>query len=411
MKKFKPLLFILLLSFIFPYAVKAETINMYLFYGDGCPHCAEEEKFLDKYLKEEKEVKLYKYEIWHSQDNRDLLIKVQDKLNNHENGVPYLVIGEKVLVGYLDGTTDERIKKYVNEYKNSNNYNDNIYNIVAGKEEMIESNKDNKDEVVPTEEKEDIVDEVTLNIFGKTKKLNSKKVSLPVLAITIGFVDGFNPCAMWILIFLITMLINTKDRKKMWILGFTFILTSGIVYLSFMLAWLNLAVFIGKLFFVRLLISIIAFIVGFININKFYQSTKKDDGCDVVDKKNRKKIMNSIMKITEEKKYIISIGGIILLALSVNIIEMMCSVGLPLVFTQILAMNNLSIGSYSLYMFLYILFFLIDDIVVFVIAMTTFKITGISTKYNKYSHLVAGVITLLIGLIMLIKPSLLMFNL
>ena len=73
-------------------------------------------------------------------------------------------------------------------------------------------------------------------------------------------------------------------------------------------------------------------------------------------------------------------------------------------------MNNLSTGSYALYMFLYILFFLIDDIVVFVIAMTTLKVTGISTKYSKYSHLVAGIITILIGLLLLLKPSILMFN-
>ena len=105
-----------------------------------------------------------------------------------------------------------------------------------------------------------------------------------------------------------------------------------------------------------------------------------------------------------------AIIGIIILAASVNIIELMCSVGIPLLFTQILAMNNLSAGSYALYMFIYIFFFLIDDIVIFALAMITHKVTGISTKYNKYSHLIAGIIILLIGLLLLINPSILMFN-
>lgn len=97
---------------------------------------------------------------------------------------------------------------------------------------------------------------------------------------------------MWILIFLITMLFNMKDRKKMWILGLTFILTSGIVYLMFMLAWLNLATFISKIAFIRLLIAVIALVVGLINVYKYIDSLKKkDEGCDVVDKKDRKKIM------------------------------------------------------------------------------------------------------------------------
>ena len=399
MKKFKLLGLFLLLIIIFPFNVKADNIiNIHLFYGDGCPHCAEEEEFLNDYLKEEKNAKLIKYEVWHDKDNQKKLTTVQDKLDNHSNGVPYLIIGDKVLVGYIEGTTDVRIKKYVEEYKNSDKYVDKVTYILEGKEEI------KKDELKKTDEE---VDEYNLPILGK---VNPKKVSLPVLAVVLGLVDGFNPCAMWILLFLITMLINTKDRKKMWILGLIFILTSGIVYLAFMLTWLNLASFISKIFFVRLLVALVALIIGFINLNNFYKSTKKDDGCEVVDKKDRKKIMNQIMKITKEKSFILAIGGIIILAASVNIIEMMCSIGLPLIFTQILAMNSLSFGSYMLYMFLYILFFLIDDIVIFVIAMSTLKVTGISTKYNKYSHLVAGIITILIGLLLLIKPSILMFN-
>ena len=177
-----------------------------------------------------------------------------------------------------------------------------------------------------------------------------------------------------------------------------------------MLAWLKVALSFTSIKIIRILIALVAFIVGFINLNNYYKSRKKDSGCEVVKNKDRKKIMTKITKITNEKSFILAILGIILLAASVNIIEMMCSIGLPIIFTQVLAMNNLSVGSYAFYMFLYILFFLIDDIVVFVIAMTTLKVTGISTKYSKYSHLVAGIITILIGLLLLLKPSILMFN-
>lgn len=423
MKKILKFLIVFAVFLLLPVSAKADekVINIHLFYGNGCPHCAAEEEFLSDYLKDRTDVKLYKYEIWYDSHNQELLSKVQKEMGTtNKNGVPFTVIGKKTIVGYADGVTDEQIKDAINYYLN-NDYRD-YAGEITGKvkktevkedttkdESKTEDKKENKIEKADDTKDSDQTDEnVTVPVLGK---INAKKVSLPILAVVLGFVDGFNPCAMWILIFLITMLFNMKDRKKMWILGLTFILTSGIVYLMFMLAWLNLATFISKIAFIRLLIAVIALVVGLINVYKYIDSLKKkDEGCDVVDKKDRKKIMEKIISITHEKKFIISLLGIMVLAASVNIIELMCSIGIPLLFTQILAMNNLSTFSYMIYMFIYIFFFLIDDIVIFVISMVTLKVTGLSTKYTKYSHLIGGIIMLIIGLLLIIKPELLMFN-
>lgn len=423
MKKILKFLIVFAVFLLLPVGAKADekVINIHLFYGNGCPHCAAEEEFLSDYLKDRTDVKLYKYEIWYDSHNQELLSKVQKEMGTtNKNGVPFTVIGKKTIVGYADGVTDEQIKDAINYYLN-NDYRD-YAGEITGKvkkaevkedttkdESKTEDKKENKMEKADDTKDSDQTDEnVTVPVLGK---INAKKVSLPILAVVLGFVDGFNPCAMWILIFLITMLFNMKDRKKMWILGLTFILTSGIVYLMFMLAWLNLATFISKIAFIRLLIAVIALVVGLINVYKYIDSLKKkDEGCDVVDKKDRKKIMEKIISITHEKKFIIALLGIMVLAASVNIIELMCSIGIPLLFTQILAMNNLSTFGYMIYMFIYIFFFLIDDIVIFVISMVTLKVTGLSTKYTKYSHLVGGIIMLIIGLLLIIKPELLMFN-
>ena len=398
MKKILKFLIVFAVFLLLPVSAKADekVINIHLFYGNGCPHCAAEEEFLSDYLKDRTDVKLYKYEIWYDSHNQELLSKVQKEMGTtNKNGVPFTVIGKKTIVGYADGVTDEQIKDAINYYLN-NDYRD-YAGEITGKVKKAEVKEDTiKDESKTDDKKENKIEKaddtkdsnqtdenVTVPVLGK---INAKKVSLPILAVVLGFVDGFNPCAMWILIFLITMLFNMKDRKKMWILGLTFILTSGIVYLMFMLAWLNLATFISKIAFIRLLIAVIALVVGLINVYKYIDSLKKkDEGCDVVDKKDRKKIMEKIISITHEKKFIIALLGIMVLAASVNIIELMCSIGIPLLFTQILAMNNLSTFSYMMYMFIYIFFFLIDDIVIFVISMVTLKVTGLSTKYKIYS--------------------------
>ena len=98
------------------------------------------------------------------------------------------------------------------------------------------------------------------------------------------------------------------------------------------------------------------------------------------------------------------------LAISVNVVELLCSAGLPLIFTQILAMNDLSSGKYFAYILLYIFFFLIDDLIVFFVAMKSFKLKGFSKKYGNLSHLIGGIIMVIIGVLLLIKPEWIMMN-
>lgn len=241
-------------------------------------------------------------------------------------------------------------------------------------------------------------------------KVDAKKVSLPLLSIIMGFVDGFNPCAMWILIFLISMLIGMKDKKRLIILGSIFILTSGVIYFLFMASWLSLATFLSKIVLIRLFIAFFSIIIGMYNIYRFIKLENSNDevGCDVTDSKSRKNIINRVKKIVKEKSFLLSIIGIILLAASVNILELLCSLGLPVIYTEILTINNLSIIESFIYMLIYILFFLIDDIAIFLIAVFSLKIKSISNKYTKYSHLIGGIIMLVLGLLMLLKPEILM---
>lgn len=392
---------VLLLLLLIPTLVSAKEVNLYLFHGDGCPHCAKEREYLKEIEKEYDDVNIHLYEVWYDTDNQELMEKVKKELNSSTNYVPLTIIGDKYTVGFNDNTKlmiKNNIEKCLKE-----ECQDVVGNVLAGKtanettikKEVKEQKKDKEDSIKD------------LPILGK---VDVKKVSLPIMAAVIGLVDGFNPCAMWVLVFLISMLLGTKDRKKMWILGLTFLFTSAFIYLLFMVAWLNVAIKMNTVIWLRITIAIIAIIAAFINLKSFYKSLKKDTGCEVVDSKKRKNIIEKIKKFTLEKSLILGLLGVMTLAVSVNFIELACSAGLPLLFTQILALNNLSKLSYMIYILIYIFFFLIDDIIVFVIAMFTLKITGISNKYSKYSHLIGGIIMLLIGLLMIIKPEWLMLN-
>ena len=401
-------IFAALLLFLIPFNVNAnKDVNkndeyiqhIYLFYGKECPHCEALMKYLDSLLKKSKykNVKLEKYEVWHSEKNVEKFQEIQKIMDYSSSGVPYFIVGTNVIIGYNEKANEE-IKSLIDFYLNKE------YQDPAG-DYLLGTNTKDKEYL---HKEKDKVKKYNVPLLGK---IDGKGVSLVLISIIIGAVDGFNPCAMWILLFLLSLLISTKDRKKMWALGLTFILTSGVVYLMFMLSWLNVAKYTSKIIFIRNLIGVFALVFGLVNLYRYIKSVKaKDVGCDVTDADKKRKIMGRIRNILEQNKMLFAILGIMLLAVSVNLIELLCSLGLPVMYTEILGINNLSHFQYGLYMFVYILFFLIDDLVIFFIAMKTLKLKGISNKYMKYSHLIGGIIMLIIGLLMLFKPAWLLFN-
>ena len=398
----KVLFFLFLLIFpLLTFAKEEDELKLYFFHGKGCPHCAEEKKFLNNIKKKYSNLKVIKYEVWYDDSNAELLEKIKNEMDVKGTGVPVTVIGDTIILGYGSGTS-EKIRRAI-EYYQKEEYRDAVSEILAGTYEKGDSNIDSFSKM---EEKSDKEMTVKIPIFGK---VNLKKVSLITAAVVIGFIDGFNPCAMWVLLFLISILIGMKNRRRMWVLGLTFLFTSALVYMLIMLSWVQIAVKITAIIWIRNLIALIALGGGIFNLYQFLKK-KDDSGCQIVDDKKRKKIFKKIRKFTSEKSFFLALLGVMGLAVSINLVELACSAGLPLVFTELLALNHVNSFMKFLYTVIYIIFFLIDDLIIFFIAMFTMRVTGISSKYNKYSHFLGGIIMLLVGLLLLFKPEWLMFQ-
>ena len=405
MKKIAKLIFIII-SIIFistnVNAKETDNLTLYVFKGDDCPHCKAEIDYLDTIKDKYTNLEIKEYEVWYDDDNASLLTKVESYFNIKRSGVPTTIIGNTVIQGYQnENSTGKKIERAINFYE-ENEYKDIVKEIKDG---TATKNTKKPDKFQEEETKLDKETSVKAPIVGN---VNLKDVSLLTSAVILGLIDGFNPCAMWILLFLISALIGMKDRKRMWALGLTFLITSGLVYMLIMLSWISIAVKITTVVWIRNIIAIIALIGAILNLKSFIKS--KNSGCEIVDSKKRKNIFSKIKKFTSEKSFILALFGIIGLAISVNLVELACSAGLPLIFTELLAINNVSGFIKFIYIGIYIIFFLIDDIIVFTISMYTMKATGISTKYGKYSHLIGGLIMLLIGLLLIIKPEWLMFQ-
>ena len=407
MKRSLKILFFVICLFSFCNVVNAVSeknlVNIYLFHSYTCKHCKEEIKLLDELEKEYDNIKVYKYEV-NENGNGELLKNISEIMGSKVTGTPYTIIGNKVFSGYDYENSKGRFKGAI-EYYSKYGYEDKVGEYISSiplPSYEVKDTDPNVDEYI----NDYISYKVKLPLIGEVKL---KNLTLPLITVVIGLADGFNPCAMWVLLFLISMLIGMKDKKRMWILGSTFLLTSALIYLIFMMSWLNLANLLISVVWVRVIIAIVSLVGGIINL-RGYIKHRKVSGCDVVDDKKRNKIITRIKKFTTEKNFWLAILGVIVLAISVNVVELACSAGLPVMFIEILSLNNLTAIEEIIYIVLYMLFFLLDDFVVFVIAMTTLSLTGVSSKYGNLSKLIGGILMLLIGLLLMFKPEWIMFN-
>mgnify|MGYP004570583001 FL=1 len=356
--------------------VDNKKINLYMFKGDGCPHCAQEEKWLKEIANEYGDyLNIYEFEVWYNEENSNYLNEVRSVLGDTKsNGVPYTVIGDSYFVGYseaIGSRIESKIKEYIKLDENTSSSTDSANIPVLGNVDM-------------------------------------KTVSIPLVAVVLGFIDGFNPCAMWILLLLINMCIMAKDKKKMKIIGLTFVLVSGLIYFLSMLG-IGIILDLTTVIYIRTIIACLAIILGIYNLY-VYIKTRKDTGCHVVDKDKRKTIITKINKILENNSLVLMILGTGLLAVSVNLIELACSLGFPTIFLEILSLNNIHGVSKILYLLIYILFYIIDDLVVLILSIKAFEAKGISTKYNKYVNLIGGILMLLMGVLLIFKPEWVMLN-
>jgi glutaredoxin len=364
-----------------------KKVDLYFFEANGCPHCKAEKEFLKTLQDKYPRLQIHEYEVTSSRENVELLKKVGERLSVNISGVPFTVIGDHYFTGYLnEETTGAEIEEAIK------------CALETGCSDVVES-------LIEPVTNKPIPETLRLPILGEVE---TKNLSLPALTFMIALVDGFNPCAMWVLLFLISLLLGMKDRRKMWILGTAFIVSSAFVYFLFLSAWLNLFLFLGFVIWVRILIGSFSLAIGSYQVREYF--VNKTGSCKVTGGEKRRKIFERLKEITQKDKLILALGGIILLAFAVNLVELVCSAGLPAIYTQILSLSKLATWQYYLYLIFYILIFMLDDLVVFFAAMTTLKIAGVDGKYSRYSHLIGGAIIFLIGIFMLFKPEILMFG-
>jgi cytochrome c biogenesis protein CcdA len=230
-----------------------------------------------------------------------------------------------------------------------------------------------------------------------------RDLGLPAFTLLIGLVDGFNPCAMWVLVFLLSVLVNVKDRRKIAAIAGTFVIVSGLAYFAFMAAWLNVFMLVGIARPLQIALGILALTIGAINVKDFFAF--KQGVTLSIPESAKPGIYARVRKIVTTDYIFVAIGLSIALAVVVNLIELMCTAGLPAIYTQILTIQQLPPWKNYAYLGLYNLAYMFDDSLMVIAFLITLSHRKMRETEGRWLKLISGIVVLALGVAMILRPE------
>ncbi|MBM2804252.1 MAG: conserved rane protein of unknown function, contains Thioredoxin-like region [Deltaproteobacteria bacterium] len=355
----------------------APAAEIEVFVRPGCPYCAAAEQYLQGLQRRRPGLQVRIRDVSRDAEALQELAELAHRSGIRPFGVPAFFLRGQLMIGFLSAkTTGKSIEALLDQAP-------------AASE---------RDAAVrpPT------VGSVNVPLLGQ---LNVRELGLPVFTIILGLLDGFNPCAMWVLLFLLSMLVNLHDRKKMFLIGGLFVVVSGVVYFAFMAAWLNLFFLVGISRLTQIVLGMVAAVIGSLNLKDFVAFGR---GVSLgIPDAVKPEIYSQVRRILRAENLAGALAAVVVLAVLVNTVELLCTAGLPAIYTRVLTMYSLPTPAYYAYLGLYNLAYMADDSLMLAVAVVTLSHEKLQERGARWLKLVSGVVMLGLGIILMLRPELL----
>jgi glutaredoxin len=332
-----------------------------VFTRPGCPHCAQAERFLDELRREQPTLRVLVHDVVADPAALARLHALAGARGRTALGVPAFIVGGELLVGFTGAaTTGQEIRRRLAQATPSH------------------------------------PDGVDVPLLGRITALD---LGLPAFTAVLGLLDGFNPCAMWVLLFVLSLLVNLHDRGKMLAIGGTFVAVSGLVYFAFMAAWLNVFIVLGHSRLVEALLGGIAVAIGTLNVT---DAAVVGRGPSLAIPASAKPgIYARVRRIVYAESLAPALAGAVVLAALVNLVELLCTAGLPAIYTHVLAGRALPAWQHYAYLGLYNACYMLDDALVLAAAVATLQRFKLGEGVGRGLKLVSGGVMLVLGVLLL----------
>jgi len=350
-----------LLDIAQPGVVGAE---LQVFVREGCPHCAAAKAFLPELQKLRPGIQVRLRPLESDPAAVDDLLRHSRQAGIGAPGVPTFVLEGQVLVGFDDA--DGRGRELL---------------ALIDRRQRVSGN-------------------VSLGRFGS---ISATALGLPILTLAMGLLDGFNPCAMWVLLFLLSLLVHWRDRRRMALVAGAFVVVSGAVYYAFMAAWLNVFLLLGFTGWLRLLLGSLALVLGVVNLSEFW---RKGPNFTLSIPASAKPGLYARMRgVMQSRSLPAALAAVAGLAVVVNAVELLCTAGLPAVYTAVLSQQNLGLAAHYGYLGLYIVGYIADDALMVGFAVLALSSNKLTEGTGRLLKLISGAVMVALGLLLVLRPG------
>ncbi len=375
-------------SFSIVSPASADVTRLYYYSAENCPHCREYGPLVHKLTNQFPGIELIEKDIWLDRSAFEEMIKLLATHGDLSVSTPTLFLGNKVWIG-LDHEKLRDIEAHLEECIASSCL-DALERLQQNREMLIADQQDAED---------------TMILIPLLGDLDAREVSLPLVTLTLGLLDSVNPCAFFVLLFLLSLMVHAHSRMRMLTVGIVFVGFSGLIYFLFMAAWLNLFLATGGIRFVTLLAGLVALVIGAFNIKDYFLFHK---GLSLsIPEKVKPGLYHRVRDLIKSANYLSLLGGTALLAIAANSYELLCTAGFPMVFTRILTLQELPIWQYYTYLVLYNVIYVIPLLIIVIIFAVTLGAHQLTERQGRCLKLISGVMMADMGLILAFFPTLL----
>lgn len=350
----------------------AKRVHLYFFWSESCPHCQAAHPFVSAIPRQRPWVVLHALEVSRSREHARQFEAMAAALGQPVEGVPTLAFCGRLAVGWQDDATSGA-------------------QLLAGLDACRAG-------VAPGVAAG--ADRLRLPLLGE---VDPAALSLPVFTLVIAGLDAFNPCAFFVLLFLLSLLAHQKSRRRMLLVGGVFVATSGLMYFAFMAAWLNVFHLLGTLGWITLAAGVVASLVGALNIKEFFAFGRGPSLS--IPESAKPAIYRRARAVVSSGSASAILAATLLLAVAANFYELLCTAGFPMVYTRVLTLSVPTAAARYAWLALYNLIYVVPLALIVLAFVGTLAAHKLSEREGRLLKLVSGVMMLELGLLLIFAPA------